>query len=81
MQRALNLQDLFLNAAREDRVPATLFLMKGFQLKGTETGNDSFVVVIESEGRQQMIYKHAISTLVPQHGVDLYAPREERAAE
>ena len=65
MQRALNLQDLFLNAARKDRVPATLFLMNGFQLKGTVTGFDSFVVVIESEGRQQMIYKHAISTIVP----------------
>ena len=60
-----NLQDLFLTCARRDRVPVTLFLMNGFQLKGIVTGFDSFIVVLSSEGRQQMIYKHAISTLAP----------------
>ena len=60
-----NLQDLFLTRARRDRVPVTLFLMNGFQLRGIVTGFDSFVVVLVTDGRQQMIYKHAISTLAP----------------
>ena len=66
-----NLQDLFLTRARRDRVPVTLFLMNGFQLRGTLTGFDAFVVVLDSEGRQQVIYKHAISTLAPLRPVDL----------
>ena len=65
MQKKINLQDLFLLRARQDRVPVTLFLMNGFQLRGVITGYDSFVVVLVSDGKQQMIYKHAISTLAP----------------
>ena len=60
-----NLQDAILQEVRRDKVPVTLFLMNGFQLRGTIVGFDSFVVVLVSEGRQQMIYKHAISTLAP----------------
>ena len=59
------LQDLFLNELRKERQLATVFLMNGFQMKGVITGFDSFVVTLVSEGRQQMIYKHAISTVVP----------------
>ena len=66
-----NLQDLFLTRARRDRVPVTLFLMNGFQLRGTLTGFDAFVVVLDSEGRQQVIYKHAISTIAPIRPVDV----------
>lgn len=66
-----NLQDLFLTRARRDRVPVTLFLMNGFQLRGILTGFDAFVVVLDSEGRQQVIYKHAISTIAPIRPVDL----------
>ena len=66
-----NLQDLFLTRARRDRVPVTLFLMNGFQLRGTLTGFDTFGVVLDSEGRQQVIYKHAISTIAPIRPVDL----------
>ena len=66
-----NLQDLFLTRARRDRVPVTLFLMNGFQLRGTLTGFDAFVVVLDSEGRQQVIYKHAISTIATIRPVDL----------
>ena len=65
MSEAMNLQDAILKEVIRDRVPLTLFLMNGFQLRGIITGFDSFVVVLVSEGRQQMIYKHAISTLVP----------------
>ena len=65
MSDALNLQEAILNEARRDRTPVTLFLMNGFQLRGVITGFDSFVVVLVSDGKQQMIYKHAISTLAP----------------
>ena len=65
MSDTINLQDAILNEVRRDRVPVTLFLMNGFQLRGVITGFDSFVVVLVSDGKQQMIYKHAISTLAP----------------
>ena len=65
MSDTINLQDAILNEVRREKVPVTLFLMNGFQLRGVITGFDSFVVVLVSEGRQQMIYKHAISTLAP----------------
>ena len=65
MSEATALQEAILNEVRHDRVPVTLFLMNGFQLRGVITGFDSFVVVLVSDGKQQMIYKHAISTLAP----------------
>ena len=65
MNETITLQDSILKEVRRDKVPVTLFLMNGFQLRGTITGFDSFVVVLVSEGKQQMIYKHAISTLAP----------------
>ncbi len=65
MSDIINLQDAILSEVRRDRVPVTLFLMNGFQLRGVITGFDSFVVVLVSDGKQQMIYKHAISTLAP----------------
>ena len=65
MQKTNNLQDIFLTKARKENVPVTLFLVNGFQLRGVITGFDCFVVVLDSEGRQQVIYKHAISTIAP----------------
>ena len=65
MSETVNLQDAILKEVRRDRIPVTLFLMNGFQLRGVITGFDSFVVVLVSDGKQQMIYKHAISTLAP----------------
>ena len=65
MSETVNLQDAILKEVIRDRVPLTLFLMNGFQLRGIVTGFDSFVVVLVSDGKQQMIYKHAISTLAP----------------
>ena len=61
----MNLQDAILKECRREKAPVTLFLMNGFQLRGIITGFASFVVVLVSDGRQQMIYKHAISTLAP----------------
>ena len=77
MQKKINLQDLFLLRARQDRVPVTLFLMNGFQMRGTITGYDPFVVVLDSDGRQQVIYKHAISTITPVRPADLRDAEEE----
>ena len=71
MQTKANLQDLFLLRARRDKVPVTMFLMNGFQMRGVITGFDAFVVVLDSDGRQQIVYKHAISTIAPAQPVDL----------
>jgi len=60
-----NLQDIFLNGARKNKIQVALFLINGFQLKGYVTGFDSFTVVLDCDGKQMMIYKHAISTISP----------------
>ena len=77
MQKTNNLQEIFLTQARKQNIPVTLFLMNGFQLRGTVSGFDSFTVVLNSDGKQQIIYKHAISTIVPLRSVSLM---EEAAA-
>ena len=74
MSENMNLQEAILNEVRHDRIPVTLFLMNGFQLRGVITGFDSFVVVLVSDGKQQMIYKHAISTLAPMKPLKAAAP-------
>ena len=71
MKKNTNLQDTFLTKARRQNVPLTVFLVNGFQMHGTVRGFDPFVVVLESEGKQQMIYKHAISTIAPVQNIDL----------
>ena len=71
MQKTQNLQDAFLNYIRREKIPVTLFLMNGFQLRGVVRSFDSFVVLIDADGRQQMIYKHAISTVAPGRAVTL----------
>ena len=65
MQKTQNLQDSFLNQLRKERAVVTMFLMNGFQLHGVVKAFDGFTVVLDSEGTQQLIYKHAISTVVP----------------
>mgnify|MGYP000087872082 CR=1 FL=1 len=71
MLNKANLQDIFLLQAKRDKLPVTMFLMNGFQMRGVITGFDAFVVILDSEGRQQVIYKHAISTIAPIRPVDL----------
>ena len=71
MQKTNNLQEIFLTRARKQNIPVTMFLVNGFQLRGTITGFDCFVVILDSEGKQQVIYKHAISTIAPLRPVDL----------
>ena len=65
MQKTQNIQDTLLNQIRRDKQTVTFFLMNGFQMKGIVRSFDSFVVILETDGKQQMIYKHAISTLAP----------------
>ena len=77
MTKTNNLQEIFLTQARRERRNVTMFLMNGFQMRGTITGFDPFVVVLDSEGRQQVIYKHAISTIAPTRPVSLTETEEE----
>ena len=73
-QKVLNLQDAFLNQARRERLLVTVFLMNGYQLRGVITAFDPYVVVLMSDGKQQVIYKHAISTIAPEHPVNMEQP-------
>ena len=77
MQKTHNLQKLFLLRARRERANVTLFLMSGYQLKGQIVGFDAFVVVLMTGDKQQVIYKHAISTIAPERAISLET--EERA--
>ena len=65
MNRILNLQDVFLNQARKDKIPVTIYLTNGFQFKGSVRGFDNYVVILDCEGKQNLVYKHAISTIIP----------------
>lgn len=78
MQKTQNIQDTLLNVIRREKQTVTFFLMNGFQLKGIVKSFDNFVVILDTDGRQQMIYKHAISTIVPTTAVDF---REHRVSE
>ena len=74
MSEAMNLQDALLRQVLKERIPVTLFLTNGFQLRGVITGFDNFVVILVTDNKQQMIYKHAISTLVPARPLKIGAP-------
>ncbi len=71
MSQPVNVQDYYLNQLRKDRVPVTMFLMNGFQLKGTIRAFDNFTVILDTDGKQQLIYKHAISTFSPTKNISL----------
>jgi host factor-I protein len=71
MKQSINIQDQFLNQLRKDGAFVTVFLLNGFQLRGLVKGFDNFTVLLESEGKQQLIYKHAISTFSPQKNIQL----------
>ncbi len=61
----INLQDVFLNQVRKEHIAVTIYLTNGFQLKGLVKGFDNFTVILDTDGRQQLVYKHAISTISP----------------
>ncbi len=69
--KATNLQDLFLNVLRRDRIPVTVYLLSGYQMRGTVRGFDNFVIMLDCDGKQSMVYKHAVSTITPTKCVNL----------
>ncbi len=71
MNKGMNLQDVFLNQARKEKVSVTIFLVNGFQFKGLVRGFDSYIVILECDGKQNVVYKHAISTIVPSKAINL----------
>ena len=76
----INLQDSFLNQVRKDSIQVTMYLVNGFQIRGFVKGFDNFTVVLDSDGKQLLVYKHAISTITPSRPVPLTAePRKDAA--
>jgi len=71
MKQSVNIQDQFLNQLRKDGTYVTVFLLNGFQIRGQVKGFDNFTVLFESEGKQQLVYKHAISTFAPQRNFQI----------
>jgi host factor-I protein len=79
--RAQNLQDTFLNHVRKNKIPLTIFLVNGVKLQGVVTWFDNFCVLLRRDGHSQLVYKHAISTIMPGHPVQLFEGAEEPAGE
>ncbi len=78
MKTQINLQDVFLNQVRKEKTSITVFLLSGFQIKGLVTGFDSYTVVLDCEGKQELIYKHAISTIIPSKPVNFIEAEKEQ---
>ena len=76
----LNLQDVFLNQIRKEKTMVTVYLINGFQLRGCVRGFDSFTIIIENEGRQNLVYKNAVSTITPTRPVKLMEGQEPQSA-
>ena len=71
LMKSINLQDVFLNQARLEKIPVTIFLINGFQFKGIVRGFDNYTVVLDCDGRQNLVYKHAVSTIAPAKPISL----------
>ena len=76
-ERAQNLQDTFLNHVRKSKVPLTIFLVNGVKLQGVVTWFDNFCVLLRRDGHSQLVYKHAISTIMPGHPIQLFEGGED----
>ena len=77
--RAQNLQDTFLNYVRKNKTPLTIFLVNGVKLQGVVSWFDNFCVLLRRDGQSQLVYKHAISTIMPAQPVQLYEPDADEA--
>ena len=77
MAKELNLQDVFLNQARKEKIPVTIYITNGFQFKGMVRGFDSYVAIFDCDGKQQLVYKHAISTIIPARPVSILDASEK----
>lgn len=81
MMKNINLQDVFLNQARIDRIAVTIFLTNGFQFKGIVRGFDNYTIVLDCEGKQNLVYKHAVSTIIPARPISILDAAEKEEAE
>lgn len=81
MKTQINLQDVFLNQVRKEKQAITIFLLSGFQIRGYVTGFDNYTVVLDCEGKQELIYKHAISTIIPTRAVNFVAAQSVQEEE
>ncbi|HEY5082744.1 MAG TPA: RNA chaperone Hfq [Bauldia sp.] len=79
--RAQNLQDTFLNYVRKQKTPLTIFLVNGVKLQGIVTWFDNFCVLLRRDGHSQLVYKHAISTIMPGAPLQMFEPSEEAATD
>ncbi len=79
MRTQINLQDVFLNQVRKDKTYITIFLLNGFQIRGLVTGFDNYTVVLDCEGKQELVYKHAMSTIIPTNPVNFIAAENEQS--
>lgn len=76
-ERLQNLQDLFLNTVRKQKISLTIFLVNGVKLTGVVTSFDNFCVLLRRDGHSQLVYKHAISTIMPSQPVNMYDGSDE----
>lgn len=81
MKGTINLQDTFLNQARKENMLTTVFLVNGYQIKGIVRSFDNFTLLLEVEGKQQLVYKHAVSTIIPMRNINLKNAEAENAGE
>ena len=77
MKAPQNLQDTFLNQARKENMLTTIFLVNGYQIKGVIRSFDNFTILLDVEGKQQLVYKHAVSTVIPIRNISLQTAEEE----
>ena len=78
-EKSQNVQDVFLNHVRKNKLPVTIFLVNGVKLQGIITWFDNFCVLLRRDGQSQLVYKHAISTVMPAAPIQLFEPSKEAA--
>ncbi len=81
MKSAINLQDTFLNQIRKENMLSTVFLINGYQIKGVVKSFDSFTLLLEVDGKQQLVYKHAVSTIIPMRNINMRQGEPEGESE
>ena len=79
-EKSQNVQDVFLNHVRKNKTPVTVFLVNGVKLQGVVTWFDNFCVLLRRDGHSQLVYKHAISTIMPGHPIQLFEAAEDYSA-
>jgi host factor-I protein len=79
-EKSQNVQDVFLNHIRKQKTPVTIFLVNGVKLQGIVTWFDNFSVLLRRDGHTQLVYKHAISTVMPSVPIQLFEPEKETEA-